>query len=101
MGGPNNRKTSSGMSTNVDAMKEFDAKVLKLMNNLLQARDVAIQNIVQLEKGYSDKTYQDFKLKFAENAKKIDTLSEALKSVSDYYKKNILVTEKHLSTFFN
>lgn len=101
MGAPGSKKTSSGMSTNVDKMKEFDSKVIKLMNNLIQARDEAIRNILELEKGYSDVTYQDFKKKFADNAKRIDKLSEHLKSTSEYYKKNIVLTEKHLSTFFN
>ena len=101
MAGPGQRKTEAGMFTNVDAMKEFDAKVIKLMNDLLAARDEAIRNILELEKGYSDITYQDFKTKFADNAKRIDKLGEALKATSIYYKENIRLTEKHLSTFFN
>jgi len=100
MGAPGRKKTSSGMSTNVDKMKEFDSKVLKIMHNLLKSRDEAIKNIMELEKGYSDVTFQDFKRKFSDNSKKIDDLSNHLKATSEYYKKNISLTEKHLSAFF-
>ncbi|HCA44021.1 MAG TPA: hypothetical protein DEP28_12310 [Bacteroidetes bacterium] len=100
MAGPN-RRTSQGMSTDVDRMKEFDAKVLKLMNNLLEAKEKSIRHVLELERGYSDVTYQDFKKKFADHSKKIETLKDYLKQTSNYYRENIRLTEKHLSIFFN
>lgn len=100
MAGPN-KKTSLGMSTNVDKMKDFEHKVGELMKKLISSRDEAIRNVLALEKGYSDVTYQNFKEKFKENAKRIELLNNHLKATSEYYRKNAELTDKHLSTFFN